>query len=638
MLQWLLSGFQLISLFKREGNSELGGTTCFHRIQYRKSKKYGYNIGRIVISFFIYSKLSYTRLKFIAMNQRHEFRINLLISFGILNIICLTLIFSALSFSIKQSITRLHFPLAVCSSLAINYFASKYYFQTKYKSVYIKTTGILLALVILSTWLGASIYDTSWDGQAYHKEALIQLKEGWNPFYKQLPSTQAYSIFLNHYGKGAEIPQGVIYAFLNRIEAGKATNALLTVASFCLCAFLLAGATKLSTFKIYLFSALFALNPIAVNQMFTYYVDGQLASLLCVLIITSCLLFNNVDKYGLALLCSIVIITVNIKFTAIGFVGVLMIGLLVALLYTKKIKQFKRVLIAAAISSIIGICFVGFNPYITNTIYQHEPFYPLAGKSAIDIMESNAPKGFIKKNRFEKLAVSIFSHPDNINLASNRSPKLKIPFTIIKDDVAKSEGPDTRIGGFGFLFGEVVIVTFMLLISILYLCRKERSFCIGLSYIIGVLLFSVFIISEAWWARYVPQLWFVPLIILIAGESINSSPIKYLIILSYLLLIMNVSSILAISLKRNIASTIKIDYQLSQFKAVKETIIADFGPFKSLRKRFDENKIKYIEDNITENYGITNKDKLVVKIEGSRREKSKVKLGSIPKGRYQNPL
>lgn len=563
------------------------------------------------------------------MNQRQQ-NIYFLLAFGILNIICLMLVLSALSFTFNIALTRWHFPLALCGSVAINYFASKYYFESRYKAVFFKTTGILLALVIVTILVGVSIYDISWDGQAYHKEALIRLKEGWNPFYKQLPSEETYSIFLNHYGKGAEIPQAAIYAFLNRIEAGKATNALLAIASFCLCASLFARVTKLSRFKRYLLSSLIALNPIVINQMFTYYVDGQVASLLCCLIIASCLLFNNVDKFRLILLGSILIITVNIKFTAIGFAGVMILGLLIAFLYTKKVNQFKRVIITAAVSSIVGVCFVGFNPYITNTIYHHAPFYPLTGKSAIDIMSSNYPKGFLEKNRFDKFIVSIFSHPDNIDLKSKRHPRYKIPFTVTKRDVSNSVGFDTRIGGFGFLCGEIVLLSTVLLACILYLGRKERPICLGLTYVIGVLLFSVFIFPEPWWARYVPQLWFVPMTILIAGEQIKRIPIKYFMTVTYILLVVNSGAIFMLNLKRNVVKTLDIEHQLDQFKAVNETFRADFGPFKSLRKRFDENQIKYTETNIPEAYGRTDDGEVVVKIQDGRREKTKVKIGSIP--------
>jgi hypothetical protein len=35
----------------------------------------------------------------------------------------------------------------------------------------------------------------------------------------------------------------------------------------------------------------------------------------------------------------------------------------------------------------------------------------------------------------------------------------------------------------------------------------------------GILLFSVLIISECWYMRYVPQLWFIPVIMLMASEA-----------------------------------------------------------------------------------------------------------------------
>lgn len=554
----------------------------------------------------------------VVVNERQQSNSYFLIAFGILNTICFMLVLSALSFSLNRSIRPWHFPLALCSSIAINYIATKYYSGSAYKSIFMKTTGILLALIVLSIGIGACIYDTSWDGQSYHKEALIKLKEGWNPFYTQLSSHTACQTWLNHYGKGAEIPQAAIYSFLNRIEAGKATNILLIFASFCLCVHLFASLNKLRPFKVYLLSSLFALNPIATSQMFTYYVDGQIASLLCCLIVAGIWLYkNSIDKYILALFGSIIILTVNIKFTAVVFTGVLISGLLIALLYKSKASRFKVVLITAGISSIMGVCLVGFNPYVTNTLHHRAPFYPVMGKSAIDIMKVNAPQGFLDKNRFEKFFISIFSHPDNILPQMNRSPELKIPFIVNRADIANTGNYDTRISGFGFLFGEIVLLSTLLLGGIVYLCRKESARCLGLTYIIGILLFSVFLVSEAWWARYVPQLWFVPLTILIAGESMKSIPIKYTSVAVYALLVVNSGSVLALSLTEMVTRSRCVNDQLMQFKDAHSVIKVDFGPFKSIRMRFNENNIKYVEDNITGGYGVTDDGKHVTYIEGS---------------------
>lgn len=542
------------------------------------------------------------------MNQNKYFRFYFIIAFGILNIISLMLLFSALTFIFNFSLSWWHFPLSIFSSIAINYFASKYYFEAEFKSVFYKTSLILLILLVLSVLFGLYIYDISWDGQAYHQEMIIQLKEGWNPFYSQLPSSTIHSIWLNHYGKGAEIPQSAIYAFLNKIEAGKATNILLMLTSYLLCVYMLSKINELSALKIYIISFLFALNPVAINNMFTYYVDGQVASLLSCLFLVCCMLYVEEDKYKYILFSAIILITVNIKFTSVVFTILFILGLIIALIYKKNIIKLKKVLISASLSLIIGICLVGYNPYVTNTINNGNPFYPILGKDKIDIMLYNSPKGFPGKNRFEKLAISLFSRPDDILEETKRSPVIKIPFVIKKGDIHNSVGHDVRISGFGFLFEEIILLSVGILCSILFLGLAEYRRC--LLYIICVLLFSIFIISEAWWARYVPQLWFVPLIILIGSELIQHEFLKYIRTAMYILLLINSVFIMALCIKSNIHESVRIVSQLNQLKSTNKNVIVFFGPFRSIRERLSEHNIKYTENNISG-------DKNVVNIEGS---------------------
>lgn len=527
------------------------------------------------------------------------------VAFGIINTICLTLVISALTFSLKLPLTPFHFPLALGISLGINFFSSRWLSGQGNKWIFLRTTAILLLLIVLSLFMGSSIYDTSYDGQWYHQETIIQLKEGWNPFYTDLPADRDGSLLLNHYSKGAEIPQATLYALLNRIEAGKAINLLLAIASFCLCVFLFANRTGLTKFKVYLLSALFAANPIAITQMFTYYVDGQLASLLCCLVVAAFLLVNDSGRYVLLLFGSIIVITLNIKFTAVVFTGLLILGLLVALAWKRQMNRFRRVFIAAALSTALGLCVVGFNPYVTNTADHGAPFYPLMGESPLDIMTANSPKGFPEKNRFEKLFISLFSHPDNISERHDRLPELKWPFTFHRKDLENSTVYDTRISGFGFLFGEIVCLSALLLVVVLYLNRPRPRRSVGLAYGLGILVFSVLIVSEAWWARYVPQLWFAPLLILRASEPIKRIPTRYLGTLLYVLIAVNSAGVLVYTYRQNLAKTIIIERQMNEFRAAHRMVRVDFGPFRSLRMRLKEHKIDYVEDAVNPAYRFT---------------------------------
>src|SRR5262249_32768172 len=155
------------------------------------------------------------------------------------------------------------------------------------------------------------IYDISWDGQTYHAEGIEQLASGWNPFWEAPHNGPAFRLHSGYYSgpsqlsfspKGAWICAAALYKFSGSFEAGKACHLMLILACF-LCSF-----AALSTFRsikwrwILILSLLIASNPVSVCQMFTYYVDGQLSSLLGITIGLLILIYRRPDRFKMAVL------------------------------------------------------------------------------------------------------------------------------------------------------------------------------------------------------------------------------------------------------------------------------------------------------------------------------------------------
>ena len=234
-------------------------------------------------------------------------------------------------------------------------------------------------------------------------------------------------------------------------------------------------------------------------------------------------------------------------------------------------------------------------------------------------------RGFPKKTRLAKLAISLFSHPANLDSADPKSPELKVPFLVRLNDFKESASYDLRLSGFGFLFSEILVVAALLLGLTAYHFREEKKNLLRLMLVLLVLMASVFVIAEAWWARYVPQLWFIPLVILIAAEQARRRHINYLVTATYLLVVINSGGILALSSFNSFARTLRIDYQMRQFRGTDETLKADFGPFKAMRARFSEQQIPFLEGNIDEPPGVGSNGENIVMVEASH-SSSKVKL------------
>ena len=83
--------------------------------------------------------------------------------------------------------------------------------------------AILLHTGILIIWalLCALVYDTSFDGMSYQKQAVITLKEGWNPVYEKLSDTESFLRLSGHVGLARQLPKGALAVFGLYLRADK---------------------------------------------------------------------------------------------------------------------------------------------------------------------------------------------------------------------------------------------------------------------------------------------------------------------------------------------------------------------------------------------------------------------------------
>src|ERR1700676_889194 len=178
-----------------------------------------------------------------------------LVAFGLINTLALTLLFCGIGFLSGLTISVWQFPLACLFSLIGNYYTAGYFFAEKRNYQVLKSSGIILGLIIGLTLLSGFFYDISFDGQWYHQETVIRLHNKWNPVFQRLavhatentvtgkdvwcsgidnpiispgitgkPSVNLKFLNLNHFAKGTEIIEASIFQLSNRIETSKAVN------------------------------------------------------------------------------------------------------------------------------------------------------------------------------------------------------------------------------------------------------------------------------------------------------------------------------------------------------------------------------------------------------------------------------
>ena len=351
-------------------------------------------------------------------------------------------------------------------------------------------------------------------------------------------------------------------------------------------------------------SALLAFTPVVLPQIFTYYVDGIMG--ICFVIELFLLMIINpkekIDKMTCINLISICALFVNLKFT-----GLVCSGVIAAIYYfywliaNRKEKNFKyifkRVTILFVIVFSIAIFVVGSNSYVKNTIDHHMPLYPLMGEGKVDIMTKNEPKAFQGKSNLEKFTISLFSKTENVTYSME--PTKKLPIRVYRAELDAMFIPDIRIGGFGPLFALIFIITILLFIPLMVLFYKNEKQ--NIKYILlplASILITRIMVGESWWARYVPQLYFIPvgtLLLAIYGRKYFGKKLMKLI--PYIILI---------PIVLNISCFIYTEYmQLKSFREItadintlkikgdaelKPTVNDLYGYLYTL----NDNKVKYI--------------------------------------------
>lgn len=571
-------------------------------------------------------------MKSINSTLTHQYKSNryILIALGLLNVLVFTLLLCALSLLVGFTISKWQFPLACVFALVVNYYAAKFFANDNKWIFFLKSSGAIIGWIVGLILFCGYFYDVSYDGQWYHQETVYQLKNGYDPVHQNLPvpadeitnndcpvwctgtdkPIYAYSkpgkpgpnlkyVAINHLSKGSEIIEAAVYSLTNRIETAKAVNGIILAASFFLCLSLLYKIDRISIPKKWLLAILFSFNPIAITQLLTFYVDGNVACLLLCVIVISCLLFIEINSFYLLLLATIIILAVNIKFTCLVYTGMYCIGFLVVLMVYKKMPTFKKVFITGIFSAVMGICCCGFNPYITNIINQHNVFYGFdETRAEIQRIEPPIFKNF---NRFENSFLSLVPHQWGYTF--DKGPVWKMPFAINSQDIRAAGDPGQEVAGFGPFFSGALLIATILFIIALISVRTTRAFKFSIAVIL-IILSTLWITPYAWWARYVPQFWLIPVIIVGMIECILIYKGRFLKSILYLSLGLSVAWAL-LNIVFNVFCTSRIDYQLQQLKALNKPIKVEyctFQSFKSNRLRFGEYGIMVTEEKVAGPY------------------------------------
>ena len=391
---------------------------------------------------------------------------------------------------------------ATLFALAAIYWIAGQLFPERRAAEMARAIMIGAGIVATSLLIASAVYDSSWDGQTYQAEGLLAIADDWNPYRDPISPGSAFGHWQVFHSKGAWLAQGSIVAATGHPETGKALNFVLAAASyvFALPALVRIGVRRRPA--ILFGAALIALNPVVTSQFFTYYVDGLLASALA---ITVCLLivFDEQPNWIAGIpLVMISLLVMSVKLHGAIYLTIIAFGF--AAWYWMTRRQGGRVLLACGlIVYLIGIS-LNANPFFSHYGRRLvETGSPFSQDDLVSLnIYSNTPEAFRDRSWLEKFTVSLFSRYDY-----GRRVELKIPLTLTVGEIGWMF--DARVSGFGPFFSGGIIFTVVAFAA----GFRRRAVPPSLWAVLAVTALSVLSSPEAWWARYVPQVWLIVVLI-----------------------------------------------------------------------------------------------------------------------------
>jgi len=503
------------------------------------------------------------------------------------------LLVSTFLFVLKIPINTYNLPISFVLSIIFTIWFSKkvkadFFIQSIAKS-------IMLIFLLVSIFVSSSVYDLSYDGQAYHQEAVVLLNRGWNPFYMTLvdEATTNLERWLNHYPKGNWIIAATIYKLTNNIESGKVLSIFSGFIGF---AFVLFGCyqLKINFYLKLLISALFALNPVFLYQSLTHYIDGVLVSLLVSLAFISFRIVKQSEKILFWPFLFVSIILVNIKLSAVVFFGVLAFAFFLYLSINNQLKMSFWFAKLTIVSVLIGILFVGFNPYITNFSAKGHPLYPAMGKDAYNYVETNTPENYWSLKPPTRLLASIFSE-SSLARGKGKFAVLKLPITISQSELESFRQTNTKVGGFGALFGLAFLLSVFGFIYYQFNRLQIQERLVSLSVITLIFAFAA-IIPTSSVARYVPFVWWIPCVTVILLFTKKGNIMNIIGSLIIITLVINNLLVGAYYYPYNLKQSVQLDKQLNKLShSVISPLQVSFGQFGSTKLKLNKYNIPYNE-------------------------------------------
>lgn len=441
------------------------------------------------------------------------------ITFWIMSWMFAVIVFAAVLFYINIPINVFHCLAAMLTASLLLWICREKNFSAGWYWVTILAAAVIVAVLV---FFSIHLFMNAWDSNAYHKQAIGLLKNGWNPIYQSSLDFERSAETIRLYSEGpltwAEVyPKAawyfgaVLYKITGNIESGKAYTLISMFILLGVSIDYLSYRTRLG-WKSIAASVLIACNPISMAQFRCFYLDGFACNILMILMIT--LFAVEDDRYlgdkrkkWLMIIMS-VIIGCNLK-TSILMFNVIICAIYIIYKFLKvmfiegeKAELWKRTgksLVTLFLAGVVGVLIVGTTPYITNVLRYGNLFYKTDG-----LLENNLagkPQGSA-----ESFLISLFGKMGNTSTADYA---IKIPFTVYKDELGYYEIADTRMSGMGVWFSGILCLSLLVILVISVRKRVKYKTYFPLYMCIGIFICTM-LTPLTFQQRYVGFLYIIP--------------------------------------------------------------------------------------------------------------------------------
>ena len=424
-------------------------------------------------------------------------------------------------FALGISISRWHMAAFLLPAAATAWVACPGGIAEKIKNAIRLLVGQVWIIGLLAMVAGL-FEDLSYDGMNVRIEPVIALSAGWNPVKDPggatLPELAKNHPFLEGSAGAAAGYQYTLGSILSsnlanwtgNLNAGKAVTPLLVLASFGLAYGALTSLSLSRGWSLTL-SLMAALNPVAIYQSSSFYVDGHTACLFTAMIFGALrLLVAPLDATGVVALV-VSFLGLSAAKTSGIFYGVIIDVVFLVFYAATHLKKLKPILIFLLVSMLItwpaGMLFRKFGgfPSFSAAYLQQAtgsgPGYGVGGGAS-------EVQALLKVDKLQGFVMSYFAPTE---IVADRV-KAKPLFWLTRPELSVFEDltPDARAGGFGPLYGTVLVLS-LLATGTLFFWRGPPL--ATLFPIVPVVISLA--LTQAWWARWAPQGWLLPICLLL---------------------------------------------------------------------------------------------------------------------------